>query len=510
MKVSSTTKIVQLQNEVAERYGFPPKVQKWIVGKKMAKPTDTLAELFIRQAGFTAFLYLVAGQTVGLKRQEFEHYVNMHDERKKAGLQLSIEVRTGGNQSPVPSGTVGLGAQLSRAVSLPSLPTMEQSSEASINAASIAAATRSSNPVPGQAPVVNPPQTGNPVAQGIFAASSIDDLQHMLATFGSGMAPSMPVLQPVNERPSIGVEESAVEPQGWKCIECTYVNTPTRPGCEICGANRPEDYVVPQNPRITDQERTRLENERQEAEIFQRTLNQQQQEQEVAREMNFRQLVQTAQQSLISNTEEFDCAICYTTVVPGEGVMLRECLHCFCRDCLREHIRNCTDPEVQCPFQDNEFACHFVITAQEIKALLPEQDFNRFLHRSLVTAESQAANSFHCKTPNCPGWCIYEDNSNIFHCPVCQKVNCLTCKAIHHPEMNCKEYQEDLQRRAQNDDAAKQTQKFLEQMIAKGDAMKCPQCEIILLKKDGCDWMRCSMCRMEICWATRGPRWGPQ
>jgi len=194
----------------------------------------------------------------------------MHDERKKAGLQLSIEVRTGGNQSPVPSGTVELGAQLSRAVSLPSLPTMGQSSEASINAASIAAAARSSNPVPGQAPVVNSPQTGNPVAQGIFAASSIDDLQHMLATFGSGMAPSMPVLQPVNERPSIGVEESAVEPQGWKCIECTYVNTPTRPGCEICGANRPEDYVVPQNPRISDQERTRLENERQEAEIFQR------------------------------------------------------------------------------------------------------------------------------------------------------------------------------------------------------------------------------------------------
>lgn len=39
--------------------------------------------------------------------------------------------------------------------------------------------------------------------------------------------------------------------------------------------------------------------------------------------------------------------------------------------------------------------------------------------------------------------------------------------------------------------------------------MRCPQCEIILLKKDGCDWMKCTMCRTEICWATRGPRWGP-
>ena len=46
-------------------------------------------------------------------------------------------------------------------------------------------------------------------------------------------------------------------------------------------------------------------------------------------------------------------------------------------------------------------------------------------------------------------------------------------------------------------------------MVKGGEAMRCPQCEIILLKKDGCDWMKCSMCRTEICWATRGPRWGP-
>ena len=40
--------------------------------------------------------------------------------------------------------------------------------------------------------------------------------------------------------------------------------------------------------------------------------------------------------------------------------------------------------------------------------------------------------------------------------------------------------------------------------------MKCPQCSVVLQKKDGCDWMRCSMCRTEICWATKGRRWGPK
>lgn len=93
--------------------------------------------------------------------------------------------------------------------------------------------------------------------------------------------------------------------------------------------------------------------------------------------------------------------------------------------------------------------------------LLSAEDFNKFLNRSLATAESQAPNSFHCKTPNCQGWCVYEDNVNTFYCPVCTKPNCLTCKAIHE-DMNCREYQDDLKRRAQNDEAAKQTQQFLE------------------------------------------------
>jgi len=39
--------------------------------------------------------------------------------------------------------------------------------------------------------------------------------------------------------------------------------------------------------------------------------------------------------------------------------------------------------------------------------------------------------------------------------------------------------------------------------------MHCPQCKVILQKKDGCDWLKCSICKTEICWVTKGPRWGP-
>ena len=46
-------------------------------------------------------------------------------------------------------------------------------------------------------------------------------------------------------------------------------------------------------------------------------------------------------------------------------------------------------------------------------------------------------------------------------------------------------------------------------MVDKGDAIHCPNCQVLLLKKWGCDWLKCTYCKTEICWVTRLPRWGP-
>lgn len=48
---------------------------------------------------------------------------------------------------------------------------------------------------------------------------------------------------------------------GWACTMCTYVNKPTRPGCEICGAERPEDYEVPNIYKPDQQEVLRIQQE---------------------------------------------------------------------------------------------------------------------------------------------------------------------------------------------------------------------------------------------------------
>ncbi|XP_023570520.1 ranBP-type and C3HC4-type zinc finger-containing protein 1 isoform X4 [Octodon degus] len=225
-------------------------------------------------------------------------------------------------------------------------------------------------------------------------------------------------------------------------------------------------------------------------------------------EGNYLQHVQLEQRSLVLNAEPAECPVCYAVLAPGEAVVLRECLHTFCRECLQGTIRNSQEAEVSCPFIDDTYSCPGKLLEREIRALLSPEDYQRFLDLSVSIAENRSAFSYHCKTPDCKGWCFFEDDVNEFTCPVCFHVNCLLCKAIHE-RMNCKEYQDDLALRAQNDLAARQTTEMLQVMLQQGEAMHCPRCRIVVQKKDGCDWIRCTVCHTEICWVTKGPRWGP-
>merc|ERR1712029_352132 len=43
---------------------------------------------------------------------------------------------------------------------------------------------------------------------------------------------------------------------------------------------------------------------------------------------------------VIPNAEAFECVICFLDIEPGDGVVLRECLHTFCGDCLSGAIQH--------------------------------------------------------------------------------------------------------------------------------------------------------------------------
>ncbi|XP_067856349.1 ranBP-type and C3HC4-type zinc finger-containing protein 1-like isoform X2 [Heptranchias perlo] len=287
---------------------------------------------------------------------------------------------------------------------------------------------------------------------------------------------------------------------GWECSDCTYINKPTRPGCEMCSTARPDDYQIPDMYKPDHREIQRMKDEEEADKQYQQSMV-------LERQQNYQLLLETDDQNLISTEEDFECPVCLITLERGEGVTLRECLHAFCKDCLKGTILNSAEADVTCPYMDENYSCRSKILEREIKHLLTEKEYRSYLDKSLAIAENRSENSYHCKVPDCKGWCIYEDDVNEFHCPLCEKKNCLLCKAIHEG-MDCKQYQDDLKIRAENNQAAKQTAEMLTALLHSGEAMHCPKCKIVVQKKDGCDWICCTMCRTEICWVTKGPRWG--
>ncbi|XP_043196811.1 mucin-17-like [Amphibalanus amphitrite] len=223
---------------------------------------------------------------------------------------------------------------------------------------------------------------------------------------------------------------------------------------------------------------------------------------------NYAAHLEAMRQQLVPNAERFECPVCMLDVEPTAGVVLRECLHTFCRECLEGTVTHSDTAEVKCPYMSSEYSCQSLLLEIEIKALVSPAEYERHLARSLNHAKANASDSFHCRSPNCTGWCVFEDNVNVFNCPVCRRPNCLTCRAIHE-DCDCKTYQRRLQDEAETSEDAKKTQQYLDDMVSRGDALRCPICDVILMKKWGCDWVRCSMCKNEVCWITAQPRWGP-
>lgn len=281
---------------------------------------------------------------------------------------------------------------------------------------------------------------------------------------------------------------------GWTCELCGIKNTEPE-ACAMCGA--PMNVETPTDVYDEVPVVDAATSEAGEEQLL-RALSPQ----------DYARMMELDEQDIVPSMEAFECSICFLDVGPGEGVLLRDCLHMFCRDCLSNAVRYAEEAMVKCPFRNEEYSCSSHLQEREIKALVTPEIYEYHLSRSVRAAEFQAPNSFHCKTADCPGWCMLEDNVNVFTCPVCHYSNCLTCRAIHEGK-NCLQYQDELDYNAPSSHEARQTKDYLDNMVQEGQAMHCPQCQVIVMKKWGCDWLKCSVCHKEICWVTKGPRWGP-
>ena len=112
------------------------------------------------------------------------------------------------------------------------------------------------------------------------------------------------------EAPKVEAAKEEAE-AGWQCPVCTLMNPLERPGCQACTTERPADLGA----AATQEEVQQV----------------QQAGNEVKKENNLDAYKQLENLDIIPNAETFECAVCFLDIEPGDGVVLRECLHSFCK-----------------------------------------------------------------------------------------------------------------------------------------------------------------------------------
>lgn len=194
-----------LKQQMFLEYGFHPRVQRWVIGQCLCTDQRSLASYGVRQDGDTAFLYLLSARHARLTRQVF------HQDQESALLLSSPSLSL--TTSPLPATSANGPSSLERRPYTTLPPRLHTSGK-----------------------------TGGSERGNIIEIRDLINLE-------------MPQL---NE----ALSPSTVSTQGWSCPSCTYINKPTRPGCEICSTNRPESYVIPGGYRPDALELRRIQQEK--------------------------------------------------------------------------------------------------------------------------------------------------------------------------------------------------------------------------------------------------------
>lgn len=217
------------------------------------------------------------------------------------------------------------------------------------------------------------------------------------------------------------------------------------------------------------------------------------------------ELMSLQDEDLVPNPQAFDCPICFATIDALKGVILKNCLHTFCKECLNSAVKYNDKAEVVCPYKDDIYSCDCILQDQEIRGVATPEVREEHIWRSLELAEMTAEGSFHCKTPYCFGWwfVVGDLDELVQTCPVCRVLHCITCNTIHNG-MTCNEFKDQ-----KLDDEDPLTKVIIDSMADKPNSLKCPGCKILIEREYGCDYLVCKMCKTGICFVTGLKRWGP-
>jgi len=252
VKVKSTDTIRDLKNRMYMKHSFPMEVQNWIVGQRIPLDHETLAQCRIKADGHSVYLYLVTAKSVGLSKED-----SLPQRQGPGLLTIAVDPPAGPNtpaiQRAVSSGSSHSGSRHGSVITPGSAAAKNSMLDPNLNK--------------------KLEKKHSPVSK--LPAPSIQEerpIQVVTGTPQDGLGPGglglgLPNIgQPFLQTGRVPEEHNEVsatgELLGWACRACTFINQPTRPGCEVCSNPRPEDYVVPPTYVMTDEEKSRIEKEK--------------------------------------------------------------------------------------------------------------------------------------------------------------------------------------------------------------------------------------------------------
>lgn len=179
------------------------------------------------------------------------------------------------------------------------------------------------------------------------------------------------------------------------------------------------------------------------------------------------------------------CTLCFNDV--DDKVDLATCNCVYCKNCFRQLLFS---QQTKCA------SCQALINLADLK-FVNDLEISRIFTPILEQFLSTNKQYVRCLTPECAS--IYNNTGCKFlYCSTCSHVYCLECQSdyygplISHDGLSCDAYRK----------KSKIDTKSIEWLNK--HTQKCPHCNSIIQRVDGCLHITCRQCKYEFCWSCLG------
>lgn len=200
-------------------------------------------------------------------------------------------------------------------------------------------------------------------------------------------------------------------------------------------------------------------------------------------------------------SEHQSCPICYDNI---SSPLHLGCGHVYCAPCMRHFLTSALDSgQFPLTCMGDESQCKVPIPIPTIQQFLSPASFNRLLEVVFNVHISRHPQEFkYCKTPDCNQIYRSTDPNNTVagQCPSCFSSICTSCHGDVHDGVSCAENKQQAAGRVAEEE--RETEAWL--AAHGGLVKKCPTCQALIEKVDGCNHMTCTLCNSHICWRCMG------